>query len=388
MLTKVFITLLILPTLLFCGLYIYYKKTTQNHSHTDIRTNNDNIYNATYEEIQQTKEPEYNDISVKPPSPKNVITIPDINLTFPSHLPDYKEIISDEHKDPRMLVLFMKSMFYRRNNSFTEKDIDEYLSEDFGGAALILDILGKKGFIEEKSQADIMQNLYTVNDLKNFCRKKNLGISGKKAELIERLLKNGYKLDRRKYRHTIYKITNPGQELIHEEEKDRDLAIVNAMNAIKKQDFQGAVDFFNNYDNKWGFVHISGRKRTIFANYDISHARFEYIANYPMQELQNSEEFKSNLRASLITGLMRGNRDRDKLADRFRMICNENICCPNILDMYRDVQEEDEDRREYILEAMQRNIEEDAEYILKYYISKILYLSNDRVQVKTFDIIS
>ena len=74
---------------------------------------------------------------------------------------------------------------------------------------------------------------------------------------------------------------------------------------------------------------------------------------------------------------MRGNKDRDRLAYRFNMICNEHICCPNIIDMYRDNQEEDLDTIEHILGFMQRNIEEDAGYVLKYYISKILYLSNN-----------
>ena len=110
-----------------------------------------------------------------------------------------------------------------------------------------------------------------------------------------------------------------------------------------------------------GFVHASGKKRTIFANYDIPHARFEYIANYPMQELQNSEEFKNNLKSCLIAGLMRGNKD---------------ICCPDILDMYRDDYDEDPDTAEHILTGMQINIEENASYyVLKYYIGKILYLS-------------
>ncbi len=125
-----------------------------------------------------------------------------------------------------------------------------------------------------------------------------------------------------------------------------------------------------------GFVHASGKKRTIFANYDIPHARFEYIANYPMQELQNSEEFKNNLKSCLIAGLMRGNKDSDKLLNRFHMICNEDICCPDILDMYRDDYDEDPDTAEHILTGMQINIEENASYyVLKYYIGKILYLS-------------
>ncbi len=321
----------------------------------------------------------YNNVLAKLQVPDNKIIIPNINLIFPSELPDCQEIISNGHKDPRMLALCLKSLFHRTNNVFSKENIDEYLSEDFGSTANLLHILEKKELIKEKSQKYIMQNFYTVNELKDFCREKNLSVSGKKDELIERLLKNGYKLDKQKYKHKLYEITYSGQELVHEEEKDRDFAILNAMNVIKKQDFQGAVNFFNNYDNKWGFVHISGKKRTIFANYDIPHTCFEYIANYPMRELRNSEEFKNNLKACLIAGLMRGNRNRDKIASRFHMICNEPICCPNILNMYRrDSIEEDPDTVKRILKKMKENIEADDEYVLKYYISKVFYLSNHR----------
>ncbi len=368
-----FIILVIFFRFLFRACCKYYNKTNSNQNHVDIKTNSYNIADA---EAMHITEPAYNDVSVKPPSPKNMITIPDINLTFPSHLPDYKEIVSNEHKDTRMLTLFIKSMFHRTGNSFTDKDIYEYHSNDFESAAIILDILEERGLIKEKSPKDIMQNLYTANELKTLCQRKNLNVSGNKAELIERLLNNGYKVDRRKYRHKLYEITNSGQEFINEEEKDRNFAIVNAMTAIKRQNYQEAVNYYNNYDNKWGFVHASGKKRTIFANYDIPHARFEYIANYPMQELQNSEEFKNNLKSCLIAGLMRGNKDSDKLLNRFHMICNEDICCPDILDMYRDDYDEDPDTAEHILTGMQINIEENASYyVLKYYIGKILYLS-------------
>lgn len=370
-----FIILFILFSFLFYVFYKYYKKINKNQNRIDIKISS---YNVTDTEVQQIIEPGYNDVPVKLPSSKNMITIPDINLTFPFYLPNYKEIVSNEHKDPRMLTLFMKSMFHRTRNSFTDKDINEYYSNDFGSATIIIDILEGKGFIKEKSPKDIMQNLYTLNELKTLCQKKNLSTSGNKTELIERFLNNGYKVDRRKYRHKLYEITNSGQAFINEEEKDYDFAVVNAMNVIKKQNYQDAVNYYNNYDNKWGVVHASGKKHTIFADYDIPHARFEYIANYPMQELQNSEEFKSNLKACLIAGLMCGNKDSDELISRFHMICNEDICCPDILDMYRDDQDEDPATVERILTSMQINIEQNARYyVLKYYISKILYLSNN-----------
>jgi len=120
---------------------------------------------------------------------------------------------------------------------------------------------------------------------------------------------------------------------------------------------------------------VSGKNHTIFADYDFPHSRFEFLANYPMCELTNSDEFKGKLRACLIAGLMRGEQHRDALANNFLRICNEPIQCPGIVDMYRREPTgwEDSESLNSMFDAMQKN--NDPRNVLEYYISKVLYFS-------------
>lgn len=53
-----------------------------------------------------------------------------------------------------------------------------------------------------------------------------------------------------------------------------------------------------------------------------------------MRELCNSEDFRRTLRACLIAGLMRGEQERTELAFRFKEVCQEQIVCPGIVDLF------------------------------------------------------
>lgn len=301
--------------------------------------------------------------------------VPDINITFPAELPKCQNIIQDGHSDPRMLALVLKTL----GSTFTVLNISDYEAEDFGNAQNVLYALKKKEFITEKSnETEILMKLYTVDELKTFLQSHNLKVSGNKESLAKRLLENvPFSTFKRKYKHTIYEITDSGLSLVQEEETDRNNAIINAMSALKNLDYQKAVNSYNTYDNKWGFVHASGKKRTIFANYSVQRERFEFIASYPMAELRNTDTFKSDLRACILAGLMRGNKDGFHLAERFRLINHDPINCPEILNMYRRNPDDDMNKAdlERIISAMQQRIKEDPERTLEYYISKLLYMS-------------
>lgn len=305
--------------------------------------------------------------------------VPSTNITFPSELPKCQDIVQNDHNDPRMLALILKTKAYRSGGSFTDLDFSGYETEDFGNVKHMLAALEEKGFITEKrNQIEILMKLYTADELRTFLQARNLKVSGNKEALANRLLENvPFSTFKRKYKHTQYEITEAGLEIVREEESDRNKAIIGAMQALKNMDYQNAANFYNAYDSKWGFIHVSGKKRTIFANYDIQRERFQFIASYPMSEIRNSDTFKSDLRACLLAGMMRGNMDSSRLRERFRLINDEPISCPGILDMYKRNPDEDMDKKdlERILSAMQQKIRENPESTLEYYISKLLYMS-------------
>ncbi len=309
------------------------------------------------------------------PKPKGTILVPNINLTFPSKLPSCHEIVLDGHKDPRLLVW---SLYYLENKPFSSESFSEYVSADVGDIQIMLKTLEEKGWIAEKSPAEILTILYTADELRTFLQTHNLKTSGKKEDLAKRLLeKVSFNKFKRKYKHTLYGITETGMNYIQEEKFDLDQAFINAVNFIKSNNFQGAVDAYNAFDNKWGFVHANGKEHTIFANYFIPHKRFNYIAKNPMLALQNSNEFKQDLRAFLLASLMCRTHDSSILAEIFRKINSEHICCPNIINLYKQDRNDDIDKAELeqIIESMQKRIKEDPDCVLDYYISKIFYNS-------------
>lgn len=300
---------------------------------------------------------------------------PNINLTYPLDLPSFTDIAQQGYSDPRVLLYFIKSQAADR--PFTENCFNEFEIMDFNTAEAALDILCEKGLVEEKSQAEIFASLYSADELKTLLRKRGLKVSGKKEMLAQRLLDDGCKAYRRRYKHKLYGLTKAGVDIIQEEITDRNQAVLTAIRHLECMDFFSAVSAYNAYDRKWGYVHLSGKNHTIFANFDIPRSRFDFLANYPMNELFNSGNFKGCLRACLIAGLMRGEQNRWVIADDLLRICSEPIRCPGILDMYKREATgwEDSESLNAMFSAMQNHIESDPRYVLEYYISKVLYLS-------------
>ena len=143
--------------------------------------------------------------------------------------------------------------------------------------------------------------------------------------------------------------------------------------ALDAPGYEGAVAAYRAFDDTWGFVHTSGKRHTIFAHTDVPIRQFTFLEAYPMREVNNSEEFRTALRACLLAGLMRGCQERMELAGDFLLVCDEKIDCPGVVAMY-DLDWKDPTERE-IREAMLRNVVSDKRYELEYYISRLLYLS-------------
>lgn len=224
-------------------------------------------------------------------------------------------------------------------------------------------------------QVDATQTLsalYSKDELQALLRERNLPVDGKKGQLVKRLLESGFRS--RKRGGKLYELTDGGNELIASHCANRKSAIFRATSALKTLEYTGAIQAYRDYDRRWGFVHASGKNHTIFANYDIPFSRFDFIARYPMRELYNSVGFRDSLRACLLAGLMRGEQERIELALCFKDVCDEQIICPDIVD-YFCMDDFDDVSGAAIRTAMQRNVEEDNDYTLQYYISRVLRLS-------------
>ena len=114
--------------------------------------------------------------------------------------------------------------------------------------------------------------------------------------------------------------------------------------------------------------------RLLAASYDVPFHRLDFLAGYPMRELCNSENFRRTLRACLIAGLMRGEQERTELAFRFKEVCQEQIVCPRVFDLFT-MDDFDGSTAAAMREAMEQNVAADSDFTLEYYISHVLYLS-------------
>ena len=199
-----------------------------------------------------------------------------------------------------------------------------------------------------------------------------------KEEIVKRLLeKVPFENFKHKYKHTLYSLTELGEKYSRAKRIDYDRAVMISTGAIKNLNFLDAVKIYNSYDNRWGFLHASDKPHTIFAGYEIPSKCFDYISAYPMLELQNSNGLKNDLRAFLLTALMRGKKDGIELQKEFMLINQESVHCPSIINMYRENRNDNIDAEdlERIIDAMQRRIKNDPDCVLGYYISKVLYNS-------------
>lgn len=292
------------------------------------------------------------------------------HLFYPSILPRFDELTSGGHNDPRALVYSLSWLDPGRKRPFS---CDEINALDFGpgksGEKKACRILLENGLIRFLDPDGALAELHTIQELKYLLRQRGLPISGNKPVLAKRLADSGFKAGARDCRHRVLELTESGVGRIEESRLDGKRAYFLAVDALKEWDYSGAISSYRCFDDKWGFVHASGKNHTIFANYDVPFSQLEFIAGYPMRELQNSDDFKNTLRSCLIAGLM-GKGCPHYVGEALP----EPIRCPHIVDLY-ECGRFDDGVNPDMISAMQENVESNNDYVLRYYISRVLYLS-------------
>ena len=284
-------------------------------------------------------------------------------LLYPEELPTFEELEAAGHTDLRAVAYTILCLDTQKKRPFHETELRAL---DFGKSRAAYSLLLKKGLIEKLSPAEELAAIFTKDELAAMLTERGLPTSGKKRAVAERLVDSGYKLDRRKHRGLMFRLTERGKDLIARRRLDGQQATSDAISALKERDYAGAVSAYRALDRAWGFTHTSGKRHTIFAHYDVPPGRFAFYEQYQMRELCNSQNFKDTLRACLLAGLMRGEQESWGLRKDFEAVCAEKINCPNLLRLF--------DYERPVLEEMQRQIACDPGNALEYYISHVLYL--------------
>lgn len=290
------------------------------------------------------------------------------DLLYPAVLPAFAEIAAGEHNDPRAVFYTIRFMDPQHSRPFTPDTLD---TSDFGSKAEARRALVRRGFVQNADAGRTLSVFYSKDTLKDLLRKRGLPVGGTKEQQAARLLADGFRISPSR---RPLELTASGSALIASHGADLTKAIRRATLALKEQDYPGAVAAYRDHDSRWGYVHPSGKAHTIFASYDVPFRRLDFLAGYPMRELYNSEDFRRTLRACLIAGLMRGEQERTELAFRFKEVCQEQIVCPGVLDLFT-MDDFDRSTSAAMRAAMEQNVSADSDFTLEYYISHVLYLS-------------
>lgn len=308
---------------------------------------------------------------VPPPPARSKQIVPrDFALMYPAPLLRFDEISAGGHDDPRALVYSLSWLDPGRKRPFSCGELNAL---DFGvgkeGEKKACQSLLERGLIRSLPPDGVLAEVYTIQELKDLLRQRGLPVGGNKPALIKRLLDSGFKPRAQSYRYKFLELTESGTGKIEESRADEKRAFFLAVDALKRSDYAGAISAYRSFDSRWGFVHASGKDHTIFAHYDVPFSQLDFIAGYPMRELQNSDDFKATLRACLIAGLM-GKGCPHYVGEAFQ----EPIRCPHVVDLYK-YGRFDDGVNQAVIDAMQENVESDNSYVLQYYISRVMYLS-------------
>lgn len=285
-------------------------------------------------------------------------------LLYPGELPTFETLAEEKHSDQRALIYTISRLDPERERPFSDEEIS---CLDFGNKSAACSVLKKARLIRPLENGEELEARLTRDELLALAQERGLHTSGNKRALVDRLAESGYKIDRRKHRGRLFRLTELGINAVLSSRSDRQEAVAHAIEALKEMDYQGAIAAYRKFDNQWAFAHTSGKLHTMFACYDIPYSRFRFFENYPMYELHNDANFKATLRACLLAGLMRGCQERWELTLDFKSVCNEKINCPCLPSLF--------DYDPVILENMRRQAEFSPDNATEYYISHLLYLS-------------
>lgn len=181
-------------------------------------------------------------------------------LLYPGEIPTFEALKEDKHKDLRAVVYTFLSLDTERKKPFSE---EELMYIDFGKKKEAYEILLKAGLVQQLELREEIELCLTKEQLVELAKEKHLSPRGKKDVIAERLVINGFKLDRRKYRKHLFRFTEEGIEKQTEYHLDKQNAVAHAIDALKRRNYKEAVGAYRAFDDKWGFVHTSGKKHTI-----------------------------------------------------------------------------------------------------------------------------
>jgi hypothetical protein len=284
-------------------------------------------------------------------------------LLYPESLVSFNELERGGHKDNRALVYTIYRINLAKKRSYSSEEIN-YV--DFEKRHIAYKTLVGKKLIEDIKKEEELAEIFSKDELVKMAKEKEIKSTGEKRAIAERLVENGCKIDRRKHKKR-FRLTDKGREKITQYFYDEEQAKKEAIDALRELDYKNAIEAYRKFDRRWGFSHTSGKNHTIFAHYDIPYGRFQFIENYPMLEVHNTEYFKKTLKACILAGLMRGAQDRWEIRMDFEMVCTDALDCPRLLEMF--------DYDSDVINNMREQIVYDKGNALEYYISHVEYLS-------------
>ena len=117
---------------------------------------------------------------------------------------------------------------------------------------LITTFLDKK-LLEPASIENILDIEYTVSELKEILKKRNLSVSGKKKDLIKKLLENNFEISQKRD-DELFQLSEKGNVIINEylinEEKIRNITEEESINALKDLNFKKASEIVAAFESK------------------------------------------------------------------------------------------------------------------------------------------
>lgn len=179
----------------------------------------------------------------------------------PEELIPFKTIAEHKHEDLRAAVYTFSCLEIQRRKPFSETELN---AGDFsGGTREAYSVLKMIGMVQELSDAELLKEQHTAIELKEMAKEKGISVQGTKAEIVARLQKAGYKLDKRKYRKKLFRFSEKAVKALEELRSDERKAITCAIQALKYGNYAEAVVAYRQFDRKWGFVHTSEKTHNI-----------------------------------------------------------------------------------------------------------------------------